>query len=122
MFLARDVLDKQIVDRHGFKGGKVDDLLLEQTEDGHMAVRAIITGHDSLARLFGLGIDRFVSWLGHAVLGLPADLEPVRLDWRQVTSIDVVVHMDIDRDDAGLMVSEQFIWRRWVSRIPFARR
>ena len=29
MQLAREVLDKEIVDRDGFKAGKVDDLLLE---------------------------------------------------------------------------------------------
>jgi sporulation protein YlmC with PRC-barrel domain len=122
MYLVRDILDKEIVDRHGFKGGKVDDLLLEETDDGRLAVRAVITGHDSLARLLGRGADRLASWAGHTVLGLPADLEPIHLDWAKVTAIDVVVHMDIDRDDAGLMVSEQLIWERWVSRLPLARR
>ena len=122
MYLARDVMDKEIVDRHGFKAGKVDDLLLERTGDGRLAVRAVITGHDSLARLLGHGVDRVVSWLGHAVLGLPEDLEPIHLDWKNVTAIDVVVHMDIDRDDADLMRSEDMIWERWVSRIPFAKR
>ena len=74
------------------------------------------------ARLLGPVVDRVVSWVGHSLLRLPDDLKPILLDWHRVTAIDVVVHMEIDRDDAGVLRSEQVIWRDWLSRLPFARR
>src|SRR5690242_14721659 len=102
-------MDKEIVDRHGLKAGKVDDLLLDLSSGERPAVRAVITGHNSLARLLGPGVDRFVSWLACSVLGFPRDFKPVEIDWRHVTAIDVVVHMNVDREDDGLMDAETYI-------------
>lgn len=122
MYLVRNVMDKEIVDRYGFKAGKVNDLLLDLSSGNRPAVRSVITGHDSLARHLGPRLHRIVGWLAYSVLGLPRDLTPVRLEWRRVTAIDVVVHMDIDREDAGVMQAETFMWEHWVSRLPFSRR
>lgn len=122
MFLFRDVMDKQIVDRYGFKAGKVDDILLELSEGERPVVRGIITGYGSLTRLLGTPVERLVTWLGHHLLGLPGDVNPVILDWEKVMAIDIVVHVDIDREDAHLMESKDILWKRWVRRLPFSER
>jgi len=93
MYLARDVLDKEILDRDGFKGGKVDDLLLEWRADGPPMVRALVTQHGALARLLPGPLRRLGRWLRHAVLDLDPDLAPVEIAWRHVTRIDVTVRI-----------------------------
>jgi hypothetical protein len=41
----------------------------------------------------------------------------VEIPWTQVTAIDVVVHADIDRDEAGVTALQQSV-ERFISRIP----
>jgi hypothetical protein len=56
------------------------------------------------------------------VLGFGDDVTPIVIDWEHVTQIDVIVHIDLERDRAGLLRSERAIWERWVSHLPWARR
>jgi sporulation protein YlmC with PRC-barrel domain len=120
--LARDVLDKEIVDVHGFKAGKVDNILLELAGGEKPVVRGIITQHGSLALTWGRTIGRIAAWARQQVLGLGSEVVPLEVGWERVTYIDVVVHLDLDRRDAGLMRSEDAVWERWISHLPFARR
>jgi len=122
VYLARDVLDKEILDRDGFKGGKVDDLLLELRADGPPVVRALVTQHGALARLLPGPLTRLAWGLRRTILGFAPDLAPVEIAWRHVTRIDVTVHIDLTRADAGLMRSERAVWERLISRLPLARR
>ena len=122
MHLAREVLDKEILDRDGFKGGKVDDLLLELRGDEPPVVRAILTQHGALARVLGDRPAHWAAWLRTHILGLGADVAPVEIGWEHVTRIDVTVHIDLNRADADLLRSERAIWERWISRLPLANR
>lgn len=122
MHLAREVLDKEILDRDGFKGGKVDDLLLELRGDEPPAVRAILSQHGALARVLGSRPARWGAWLRTRTLGLGADVAPVEIGWKHVTRIDVTVHIDLNRTDADLLRSERAVWERWISRLPLANR
>jgi len=122
MYLARDVLDKEILDREGFKGGKVDDLLLELRAGDLPVVRALVTQHGALARLLPGPPMRLGRWLRRTVLDLDPAIAPVEIAWRHVTRIDVTVHIDLARADAGLMRSERAVWERLISRLPLARR
>lgn len=122
MYLARDVLDKEILDHEGFKGGKVDDLLLELRADGPPVVRALVTQHGALARLLPAPFAQLARWLSRTILGFAPDVAPVEIAWRHVTRIDVTVHIDLTRADAGLMRSERAVWERLISRLPLARR
>jgi sporulation protein YlmC with PRC-barrel domain len=120
MQLFGDVMDKEIVDCNGRKAGKVDDLLLDLRE-GRPVVRAIITGHGSLAPLLGSKIAGLVGWFRERLLG-ESHSEPVRIGWEHVTHIDVVVHLDVDRHTAGLVETDKLVWERWISRLPFSER
>jgi sporulation protein YlmC with PRC-barrel domain len=121
MFLAREVLDKELDDRYGYKAGKVDDLLLEIGEGGLPEVVAILTGPNSIARLLPGWLDRLTTWIRTSLLGLE-EMEPIEIEWSHVTRIDVAVHVDLDRDDAGLMKRQHTIWRRWLKPLPFSER
>ncbi len=122
MHLAREVLDKEILDRDGFKGGKVDDLLLELREGEPPVVRSILTQHGALTCDMGRLLPRINAWVRRRLLALEPDTAPVTLGWERVTRIDVTVHIDQSRWDANLMRSEQAVWERWISRLPLARR
>jgi hypothetical protein len=118
--LGKHTIDKELLDRHGRRAGKVDDLLLEVPEPGNgelprPEVVALITGPSALSR----NLPRPLAWLAHQcyrLLGL-AHPHPVEIPWNQVIAIDVVVHADIDRDEAGVTALQQSV-ERFISRIP----
>jgi sporulation protein YlmC with PRC-barrel domain len=120
--LGRDVLDKEMLDRDGYKAGKVDDLLLELRAGARPVVLGIVTQHGALARLLGRRIERWAARLRRAVLGFGDDVTPIAIGWEHVTRIDVTVHIDLERKQAGLLRSEQAIWERWICHLPGARR
>ena len=120
--LGRDVLDKEILDRAGYKGGKVDDLLLELRDGERPVVRAIVTQHGALARVLGDRAERWAARWRRAVLGFADEVPPIAIGWERVTRIDVAVHIDMERDQAGLLRGERAIWERWICHIPWSRR
>lgn len=121
MHLTRDVMDKQVVDRDDHKIGKVDDVVFELSEGNYLLVRGILIGHGALARNLGKRAARFTSWVRAFLLGSPMDT-PMEIGWDRVMTIDVVVRVDVDREEDGLMETQKTIWERWISRIPFAVR
>jgi len=122
MRLAREVLDKEILDCDGFKGGKVDDLLLELRAGEPPIVRAIVTQQGALARVLGRRTERLNAWLRAWALGQGPEVAPVEIGWAHVTRIDVTVHIDLSRIDADLLRGDKAVWERWISRLPWARR
>lgn len=120
MFLFRDVMDKELVDCHDDKIGKVDDLLLELRPGNLPAVTAILTGHGASASLMPNFLRRITEWLEGRLLGLP--IEPFTIGWKHVTRIDVVVYLDLDREKDGLLDTETAIWNRWIKHLPWAQR
>jgi sporulation protein YlmC with PRC-barrel domain len=122
VYLVRAVMGKEILDRGGFKGGKVDDILLEMHDDEPPVVRAILTQHGAVARVLGRRVARWAEWARARTLGFGPDVAPIEIGWEHVTRIDVTVHVDLDRHDGGLMRSERALWERWISRLPLANR
>jgi sporulation protein YlmC with PRC-barrel domain len=121
MDLGRHVVDKEILDCDGLRGGKVDDLLLElEGPTGHglpaPEVVAIISGPLALAR----NLPRPLYWLAHQVYRLlgVTDAHPVEIPWERVTAIDVVVHTDVHRGDVGLSALPEAVARRLIGRLP----
>jgi sporulation protein YlmC with PRC-barrel domain len=121
MYLVREVLDKQIVDKDGSKAGKVDDLLLEIPDDGPPEVIAILTGPNSAVSQLPRWIQHLTNWIRTSLLQIDRT-EPAEVDWSHVTRIDVVVHIDLDRRKAGLVRSQERIWERWIEPLPFSER
>ena len=124
MDLGKHVVDKEILDKHGRRLGKVDDLLLEAPEPAangpsrEPEVVAIITGPLALSE----DLSRPVRWLTRHVyrlLGL-ADPRPAEIPWGAVVAIDVVVHVDLDRSAAGWSALADAVNRRFIERLPGA--
>lgn len=122
MQLGREILDKEILDCAGFKGGKVDDVLLELRAGKRPVVRAIVTQHGALARLLGPTLAGLGALVRARLLALGPEVTPVEIGWEHVIRIDVAVHIDLDRKTTGLMRSEEAVWERWISHLPLARR
>jgi sporulation protein YlmC with PRC-barrel domain len=119
--LARDVLDKEILDRAGFKAGKVDDIVLELRQGDLPVVQALVTQESLADRFDGLAA-RVVGWIDRRLRGSALPVEPVVIGWEHITRIDVTVHVDIDRRQVGLQQVDRLVWERWIKHLPLANR
>jgi sporulation protein YlmC with PRC-barrel domain len=122
MYLVREVLDEGLVDKNGHKMGKVDDLVLDLRDGQPPAVRSILSGRGALASYMWGPLRGAAAWLRRHVLGIDGDAPPTEVGWEHVTRIDVVVHLDLDREDSDLMSTENAIWKRWIAPLPRAER
>ncbi len=122
--LGKHIVDRELLDRDGRRAGKADDLLLEIAEhvdDGSLPpprVVGIISGPFAFAQT----LPRPIQWLTRHIersLGLANPL-PVLVPWERVRKIDVVVHLDIDRGEAGLDALPASVSRRFIERLPGA--
>ncbi len=116
MRLAADLLDKQIVDRHGHPCGKVDGIVLA-AGDGPPRVVAIEIGVVTAAARLGPNVARvvrrLVRWLGRGIV-----CEAYRIPSRRISRIDNEVHVDLDATRARLTRTERWLRAHVVRRIP----
>jgi hypothetical protein len=121
MELGKHVMDKALLDRTGRRAGTVDDLLLEvpdpaQPSAGLPRVAAIMAGPLAAARTMP-GPAEWIARQFYRLLGV-RDPRPVALPWSLATRIDVVVHVDLDRDTAGLTVLSDAVARQVIRHLP----
>jgi len=121
--LGKHVVDKELLDRDGLRGGKVDDLVLEiaAPTDGELPpprVVALVSGPFALARNLPRPL-RWAACVVYRLLGI-VDPRPVEIPWARITAIDVVVHVDLDREAAGLTALQDAVARRLIGRLPGA--
>src|SRR5262245_37464081 len=117
MKLARDIIDKQLVDRNQTKIGKVDGLVLTLEAGKQPVVSALEIGSITLARRIGTRAERFVRRLKRR-WGSRHSQEPYRVAWRQVKDIGVDIELALDVRETPL-----FDWQAWlkakvIKRIP----
>jgi sporulation protein YlmC with PRC-barrel domain len=115
--LIRDVLDKQMVDRHGRRCGKVDGLVLV-IGAGQPRVVGLQVGGGTLARRISVRLGRWAaSWARR--LGI-RDGQPYRIPWSRVVSVDLEVALDLDARRSNLDAAERVLRERLVGKIPGA--
>jgi hypothetical protein len=116
---APDLLDRQLIDRHGMKAGKVDDLELTWEEGGGAPyVSAILAGPGVLAPRLAPRLGR---WVASFRARLKPDATPPRVDFSFVSSIDSSVQLTITREEMDVMRSEDWARERVIRHIPGAR-
>ncbi|MFP3557256.1 hypothetical protein SB861_42165 [Paraburkholderia sp. SIMBA_049] len=120
MDLVRDVLDKQVVDRHGRKMGRVDGLVAELRPGRPPELIAIEIGSVAMARRIGERTARWVARLATKIGGARY-AQPYRIPWSSIRRIDIDIEVDVDAP--GTPFDD---WQRWlrehvVQRIPGAR-
>jgi hypothetical protein len=106
--LARDVLDKQVVDRDDVRMGRVDGLLLEVREGKPPRVEAIEMGGVVLAERIHPRLARWVDgWRRRFKVRKTA---VYRVPWSAVLAIDAYqIKVDVAARD-----TPNFAWERWL--------
>src|SRR4026209_555024 len=117
MNLARDIIDKQVVDKNQAKMGKVDGVVLALHGGKPPVVRYLEIGGITLARRVGRRTERFIRLLKKR-WGSPRAQQPYRVAWRQVR--DIGVDIEIALGVRGTPVND---WQNWlrdkvIRRIP----
>jgi sporulation protein YlmC with PRC-barrel domain len=115
--LQRDLLDRQIVDSDGSFLGKVDDLELQQDEQGRLHVTALLLGPGPLSRrLRGRGDGR------RRPAGSRSERSSTRgvrrLDYALVTDVGSAVTVAFPPDAAPVSALESWLRDHIVGRIP----
>lgn len=122
--LGNLVLDKELVDEHGRRAGKVDDILLEVGPPGPDGAIppptcvALVSGPFALAE----NLPRWVRTLTHWIyrwFGL-RNPRPVQIPWDDILAVDVVVHVKIDREAFRLLSFQDAVARKIIDHIPGA--
>jgi hypothetical protein len=117
MDLARDVLDKQVVDRDETKMGRVDGLVLELRGDGPPRVDAIEMGFVVLARRLHPRVESWVERLRRRFS--VRKTARYRVPWSKVTDV-TTHHVQVA---VKLEETPAFDWERWlrnhiVAKVP----
>jgi hypothetical protein len=126
MNLGVQVVDRELLDRDGRHAGKVDDLILEFDTPGTdkagpcagPRVVALVSGPTALSRNFSRPVQRFVRAI-YRLLGV-TNPKPSEIAWENVKCIDVVVHLNVDREEAGWSAVGDAVNSRFIERLPRA--
>ena len=115
MDVARDLLDKQVVDRNGRMLGRVDGIVLDRYEDGPPRLAAILIGPVALGFRLHPALGRWMAAL-ERTFGLERG-RPVRIDVRRISRIGRYVRTDLASSETAAFAVERRL-RRWVGKIP----
>jgi hypothetical protein len=112
--LARDVLDKQLLDRESRPFGKVDGIVLELRGDRPPRVVALEVGAATrLARLPG--------WLARWVCPLARSADSTRIPKDAVLAVAKDIRVDIDATQTPAWRVERWLAERVLARLPGGR-
>ena len=109
--LALTVLDRQLVDSHGRRCGRVDDIELEGLPGGALEVTALLVGPAAWPGRMPNVVGRVLSRLAGGGL--------VRVPWSQVVDISHVVKLAKPAADLGLGRGDDRA-AGWIGRVPRA--
>jgi sporulation protein YlmC with PRC-barrel domain len=107
LYLGRNILDHQLLDKDGRRCGNVDDLAIEGAE-----VVAILSGPGYWPQRAGR-LGRLAGWIGGSTR--------VRIPWDEVAKIDSAVHLRRTAPEYGLGKGDDRL-RPFLERIPGADR
>jgi hypothetical protein len=117
--LARDLLDKGVVDRHGRDMGRVDRVVIERRPGAPPRVVAIEIGPSALAERLAYPVGRWISGILH---GLGVDEgQPLRVHVSQILGVTETVRVDLAFGETPAATVEHKL-RGIVRRIPGANR
>ena len=113
------LLDKQLLDREGVMCGNVDDLELEETEDGRLLVTGLRSGAGALARRLGAPV--LGRWLEQVHLGVdPERKDHTFIPLSHVDDIGSHVKLSLDHQELATWHSERWVAEHVIDHIPGA--
>jgi hypothetical protein len=118
--VAFDLLDRQIVDRHGVPVGKVDDVEFGSGGPDGPVIVALLTGQRALGPRFGGVLGR---WITAVATRLDVDrVGPRRIPYDLVSDVDSAVHLSVRQDLLPEPALEAWLNDHLIGRIPGADR
>lgn len=112
-----ELMDRQILDNDGMMIGKVDDVELEQRDDGRIYVTGFLCGPGALG-------PRFTGAMGSVIRDtwsrLSGRSEPARVDWSEVASVESAVKLGVSRRTAAVDGFEDWMREHVIAAIPGA--
>jgi sporulation protein YlmC with PRC-barrel domain len=114
-----DLMDRQIVDHDGHLVGKVDDVELEEREDGRLVVSGLLTGPGALGPRLGGALGSITTAVWSRLSGRPAG-SPKRIDISAVAGYGTVVELAISRRAADVDGFEGWVRDRVICALPGA--
>jgi sporulation protein YlmC with PRC-barrel domain len=116
LFVAFDLLDRQILDRDGQDVGKVDDVEFQIDEHGTPYLTALLVGPHALGPRLGGRLGRLVTGIAHC---LDRDRPgPIRIPYDAVERLDSAVHLNIRRELLPEPKLEAWLREHVIARIP----
>ena len=109
--LALTVLDRQLVDAHGRRCGRVDDIEFEERPGGALEVTALLVGPAAWPA-------RMPNLVGKVLARLAGD-GLTRVPWSDVVEISHVVKLDKPAAELGLSRGDDRAGA-WIERLPGA--
>jgi hypothetical protein len=116
--VIRDILDKQLIDGHGRRIGKVDGLVLEWRDDAPPRLAYIEVGAMTLGRRLHPRFERWAAalerWLG---IG---NGKPYRVPFAKVRETGLTVEVDLDVKRTPIQAWQRWVREHVIKRIPGA--
>jgi hypothetical protein len=118
-----ELLNRQLVDRHGRLVGKVDDveLTFDDDPDSLPHVSALVSGLGALANQLGGDAGRVLAAAERRVAA-QRSRQPSRVDVALVREIGSAIELDADRDDLDTNRAERWVREVIIDKIPGAGR
>lgn len=116
--IIRDVLDKQLVDRHERPMGKVDGVVIEWREGEPPRLAYIEVGTITLARRLHPRLEQWTRALGRR-WGIERS-QSYRIPWEKVRHIGIDVEVDLEVEETPLLQVEKWLSQNLIGRIPGA--
>jgi len=110
-----ELMDRQILDHDGRMVGKVDDVELEERDDGRLYVTALLSGPGALGPRFGGALGTIVTSTWSRLSGRT---EPARVEWSEVASVETVIRLAVGRTTVALDGFETWMRDRVIAAIP----
>jgi hypothetical protein len=118
MDVARDVLDKSVVDRNGREMGRADGIVLALRGGQPARLEAILIGPIALGYRLHPTVGRLVACLERR-LGFDAG-RPVRVEFGDIELVEHKVRIGLAIGDTAAEAVEQRL-RAWVVKLPGSR-
>jgi sporulation protein YlmC with PRC-barrel domain len=118
MDLIADCLDKQLVDRHGHKMGRVDGVIIEVGEGRKPRVSGIEVGAVCQSTRLHPALQRFVKSISRR-FGV-ANEDPFRLPWSKVVTAGTEVIAAVEAEQTPALAWELWLRKNIIARIPGA--
>ncbi|MEU4481377.1 hypothetical protein AB0F68_25440 [Micromonospora sp. NPDC023966] len=119
--LAKQLLDRQIVDVDGRLVGRVDDIALAIDEEGYPYVDCLLSGQAALGQRIGGWIGRLLVAVADRFTDDPP-VPPLRIPLTQIDRVDSVVRLRCPAADLPPSPVESWLRRHLIDRIPGANR